>query len=369
MPDSCPEPSCPGVTEFTFLPRRGVPRTFFVSLAAAGTGNQCTRSWCRCAPCWGGGWLRPPATFVPVSSVLGRPHPLGRPLYPLPGVWFNSGLASARDLDVVVVEGMDGWPESARCCGCPRCPRGVPTRQPRCGRAPSLPRCGAVQVLCPASSRSSATFPPVCERRVPSGRDDAVNCGAAGADLAARPHPGAAQSPACTSPASAGLSGAMLAPFLSPTTPPQPFAARIQELGAGREPLCAQGQGDVRVPGGRGGSEWQSQPLALAERFPKHPSVVEVPVFVQVPAVSCCGAGCSVPVAAMPRCWQWLSVLLSSKSSPGRAPLELGLGQSRWKARFHCRGGFLAPASPSSLCSSPGRCRQQRILELEPFHM
>lgn len=107
----------------------------------------------------------------------------------------------------------------------------------------------------------------------------------------------------------------------------------------------------------------------LAERFPKHPSVVEVPAFVQVPAVSCCGAGCSVPVAAMPWCWQRLSVLLSSKSSPGRAPLELGLGQSWWKARFYCQGGFLAPASPSSLFSSPGRCRQQRILELEPFHM
>lgn len=221
----------------------------------------------------------------------------------------------------------------------------VPVVSPRCPHeaapvsAPSLPPslwgCAGF-FLCPAFSCSSVTF---CERFVPSGRDDTVNCEAAGADLAARPHPGPAQSPACTSPASAGLSGAMLDPFLSPTTPPQPFTARIQELGEGREPLCAQGQGVLRSLGGEE-AQWQCQPLALAERFPKHPSMVEVPAFVPVPAVSCCGAGCSVPVAAVPRCWQRLSVLLSSKSSPRRAPLELGLGQSWWKARFHCRGGF-----------------------------
>lgn len=189
-----------------------------------------------CLQCWGG--LTPsvsPFTHCPGSGLI-----LG---------WFLLG--------VWVWLWWRGWMVGQNLRGAVGA-RGVPLVSPRGSPGvgelpPSLPPllwgCAGF-FLCPASSCSSVTFPPVRECFVPSGRDDTVNCEAAGADLAARPHPGAAQSPACTSPASAGLSGAMLDPFLSPTTPPQPFAARIQELGEGREPLCAQGQGGCQGPRG-----------------------------------------------------------------------------------------------------------------------
>lgn len=125
---------------------------------------------------------------------------------------------------------------------------------------------------------------------------------------------------------------------------PSQLESRSWERGG--SPFVRRGRGDVRVPGGRGGSEWQSQPLVLAERFPKHPSMVEVPAFVLVPAVSCCGAGCSVPVAAVPRCWQRLSVLLSSKSSPRRGSPRAGAWTKLVEGKVSLPGRILSPCLP-----------------------
>lgn len=126
--------------------------------------------------------------------------------------------------------------------------------------------------------------------------------------------------------------------------------------------------------GGRGGSEWHGQPLALAERFPKRPSVDEAPAFVQTPGavrarLCWCGDGCGVPVAAMPWRWLRLSVLLGSESSRRRAPLELRAWTKLVESKVLLPERILSPCLPPSLFSSPGRCRQQRILELGPFHM
>lgn len=58
--DSCPELSSLGGISSTLLRCRGVHHKFLLSLAAAGTGNQCERSPECCWGCWGLA-LSPPA--------------------------------------------------------------------------------------------------------------------------------------------------------------------------------------------------------------------------------------------------------------------------------------------------------------------
>lgn len=67
--DSCPELSSLGGISFTFLCCRGVQHEFFLSLAAAGTGNQCERSSVP-AGCAGVVALSPPAPWQPQLGLL-----------------------------------------------------------------------------------------------------------------------------------------------------------------------------------------------------------------------------------------------------------------------------------------------------------
>lgn len=122
----------------------------------------------------------------------------------------------------------------------------------------------------------------------------------------------------------------------------------LGEAGSGGGPLCVQGQGAARV--------LQAPPHRL--------SVEAVLPLLQPSAAGrwlCCARRGDALVFARAQC---------ALSDPGQASLEQssGAAQSCWEARVYCQLGFFSHLPPS-LFISPGRWRQQRILELGLFHM